>query len=670
MTFSPSREDQLCIDTLRTLSIDAVQKANSGHPGLPMGAAPMAYVLWRYFLKYNPNNPNWANRDRFLLSAGHGSMLIYSLLHLAGYEVSLEDIKSFRQWGSCTPGHPESFMTKGVEATTGPLGQGTANAVGMAMAERALAHRFNHPDRTLIDHYTFALVSDGDLMEGIAAEAASLAGHLKLGKLIYLYDANDISLDGPLEMAFSEDVSQRYKACGWHVQTVQDGDQDLSAIYSAIDQARKETTAPSLIIVKTTIGFGSPNKAGKAAAHGSPLGKDEISATKAALGWPYPDAFTVPPEVKAHFQIKAQEGLLANSQWDEDFNAFRHAEPELAAAWDQEQSLALPEKWDADLPQWKAGTEIATRSASGEVLNALAQHIPNLIGGDADLSSSTKTRIKNSGDFDGQTGAGRNIRFGVREHAMGAIANGIAYHGGLRTYTATFFCFADYMRPAMRIAALSHLPVTFVFTHDSIGVGEDGPTHQPVEHLASLRAMPNMDVVRPGDASETREAWRYAMMRTEGPTTLVFTRQNLPEWDRMEVASAAGLHQGGYILADSSHDLQLILIATGSEVSLALSARSQLESEGIGTRVVSLPCWEAFSRQPLSYRSKVLPPDISARLGIEMGCSFGWERWLGDGGEMLGMDRFGASAPAEILMEHFGFTTDQVVSKAKSLLSQ
>ena len=667
MTFQATPNDSLCINTIRTLSIDAVQKANSGHPGLPLGAAPMAYMLWRYFLNHNPGQPDWANRDRFILSAGHGSMLLYSLLHLSGYPLTLGDLKHFRQWQSLTPGHPESFVTKGVEATTGPLGQGTANAVGMAIAERALAYRFNRDGFPLVDHFTYALVSDGDLMEGISFEAASIAGHLGLGKLIYLYDANDISLDGPLDLAFSENVATRFQSQGWQVLMVEDGDTDLAGLHVAIAAARAETSRPSLIVVKTTIGFGSPNKAGSSDAHGSPLGESEVAATKSQLQWPHQAPFTVPQSVRDHFAVKAKEGEDAQRRWQELFTAYERAYPELAAAWQSEANLELPNGWDQDLPTWETGGAIATRSASGQVINALAATLPNLIGGDADLSCSTKTRIKAEADFDGQTGAGRNIRFGVREHAMGAIANGMAYHGGLRPFTATFFCFADYMRPAMRLAALSKLPVTFVFTHDSIGVGEDGPTHQPVEHLASLRAMPNMAVVRPGDAWETLEAWRFAMRRIDGPTTLVFTRQNLPTLDRNALASAEGLHLGAYTLVDAEGDLDLILIATGSELALALEARTQLQAEGIGTRVVSMPCWKAFADQDAAYREEVLPATVTARLAIEAGVSMGWERWVGQTGQVIGMDRFGASAPGDTLLTNFGFSVSNVVQRAKAM---
>jgi len=670
MTFQATSQDQLNINTIRTLSIDAVQKANSGHPGLPLGAAPMAYILWRYFLNQNPNQPNWPNRDRFILSAGHGSMLLYSLLHLAGYPLTIEDLKNFRQWQSKTPGHPESFITPGVEATTGPLGQGTANAVGMAIAERALAHRFNRDGFPIVDHFTYAIVSDGDLMEGISFEAASLAGHLKLGKLIYLYDANDISLDGPLSLAYSEDVTTRFQSQGWQVLMVENGDSDLAGLHQALTAARADTTRPSLIVVKTTIGFGSPNKAGSSGAHGSPLGESEVAATKAQLKWPHQEPFTVPDSVRDHFAARAKEGQDAQNRWEELFQAYQKSYPDLALAWQNDSEQMLPSGWDRNLPNWDAGQTIATRAASGQVLNALAETIPNLIGGDADLSCSTKTRIDEESDFEGQTGSGRNIRFGVREHAMGAIANGMAYHGGLRPFTATFFCFADYMRPAMRLAALSKLPVTFVFTHDSIGVGEDGPTHQPVEHLASLRAMPNMAVVRPGDAEETREAWRYAMQRTQGPTTLVFSRQKLPTFDRSKVAKADGLHRGAYILAEAQGELSLILLATGSEVSLALESRNKLQAQGIGTRVVSMPCWEAFEEQEASYRESVLPASVTARLALETGAGFGWERWVGNRGGMITMDRFGASAPGGTLLTNFGFAVTNVIEQAQIILDR
>lgn len=661
--------DQLCVNTIRTLSIDAVQKANSGHPGLPMGAAPMAYVLWSRHLRHNPKNPAWQNRDRFVLSAGHGSMLIYSLLHLTGYDVSLDDIKNFRQWESNTPGHPESFMTRGVEATTGPLGQGTANAVGMAIAERRLANMYNTPGFNLVDHYTYALVGDGDLMEGISAEAASLAGHLQLGKLIYLYDSNDISLDGPTDLTYTEDVAKRYESYGWQVLMVEDGDHDLDAIDAAIKAAKDESTRPSLIIVKTTIGFGSPSKAGSEAAHGAPLGDEEIKATKAQLGWPSDEPFHLPEEALENFRLAITKGEQAEAHWQERLEAFAKAHPETFLIWERGWDDQLPADFDADIPSFEAGKGAATRSVSGKVLNAIANRVPWFLGGDADLSCSTKTAIDNGQDFDGQTGAGRNIRYGVREHAMGAIANGIAYHGGLRSYTATFFCFADYMRPAMRLAALSKLPVTFVFTHDSIALGEDGPTHQPVEHLASLRSMPNMVTLRPADATETAEAWKVAMRHQAGPVSLVLTRQNIPTLDREALAAADGVARGAYVLRDMGDKApELILIATGSEVSLALQAQEQLATEGHATRVVSMPSWELYSKQDEAYRESVLPHAVRKRVAIETGCPFGWERWVGDQGLILAVDGFGASAPGDEILERYGFTVDNVVAKAKSIL--
>jgi transketolase len=661
--------DQLCVDTIRTLSIDAVQKANSGHPGLPMGAAPMAYVLWSRHLRHNPKNPHWHNRDRFVLSAGHGSMLIYSLLHLTGYDVSLDDVKNFRQWESNTPGHPESFMTLGVEATTGPLGQGTANAVGMAIAERRLAHLFNSPGFNLVDHYTYALVGDGDLMEGISAEAASLAGHLQLGKLIYLYDSNDISLDGPTDLTYTEDVAKRYESYGWQVLLVEDGDHDLDAIDAAIKAAKDESTRPSLIIVKTTIGFGSPKKAGSEAAHGAPLGDEEILATKKQLGWPSEEPFFLPEEAIAHFRTAVDRGQADEAAWQSRLEAFAKAQPEQFLDWQRGLDGQLPHNFDDAFPHFEAGKAMATRSVSGKIINYIANLSPLFFGGDADLSCSTKTAINDGGDFDGQTGEGRNIRYGVREHAMGAIANGIAYHGGLRSYTATFFCFADYMRPAMRLAALSKLPVTFVFTHDSIALGEDGPTHQPVEHLASLRSMPNMVTIRPADANETTEAWKAAMRHLDGPVSLVFTRQDVPTLDREVNADASGLAKGAYVLRDFGGDTpQLILMATGSEVALALEAGEQLAAEDVSVRVVSMPSWELFKAQDADYRESVLPPGIKARVAVEAGVTFGWDRWVGDRGIVIGIDSFGASAPGDENMRRFGFTVENVVAKAKTLI--
>jgi transketolase len=661
-----------CIDTIRTLAMDAIQKADSGHPGLPMGAAPMAYVLWQNHLRHNPRDPHWPDRDRFVLSAGHGSMLLYSLLHLTGYDLGMDELQKFRQWGSKTPGHPEWGLTPGVEATTGPLGQGAANAVGMAMAERHLAHRFNRPGHELIDHFTYALVSDGDIMEGVAAEAASLAGHLRLGKLIYLYDYNDVTLDGPADLTFTEDVCRRYEAYGWHVQRVEQGDTDLDAIEAALRAARSESSRPSLILVHTTIGYGSPSKAGTSGAHGAPLGVDEVAATKRALGWD-PDArFHVPDDVRAHLGEALARGARAQAAWEARFRAYAQAHPDLAEAFTACMSGALPAGWDADLPRWDTGAQVATRVAASKVQQAIAARVPWLLGGDADLGGSTKTMIAGSPDFDGVTGAGRNIRYGVREHAMGAISNGMAYHGGIRPFAATFFVFSDYMRPAVRLAALNHQPVIYVWTHDSIGVGEDGPTHQPVEHLMALRAMPNLHLVRPADASECRDAWRHAMARTTGPTALVLSRQNLPVLDR-SAAGVGSAERGAYVIADAQGPgarIDAIIIATGSEVTLAMEARALLAAKGVSVRVVSMPCWEQFSEQDAAYRESVLPSAITARVSVEAGVTFGWETWIGLQGVAVGLDRFGASAPGEVLMVELGFTPDRVVAAVHRALGR
>jgi transketolase len=662
--------EQLSINTIRTLAIDAVQKANSGHPGLPLGAAPMAYVLWQRHLRHNPKDPHWPDRDRFVLSAGHGSMLLYALLHLTGYDVTMGDIQAFRQWESRTPGHPEMRLTPGVEATTGPLGQGTANAVGMAIAERMLAHRFNRPGHTIVDHRTYAIVSDGDLMEGISSEAGSLAGHLKLGKLIYLYDCNHVSLDGPTSLAFStEDVAARYAAYGWHVQRVDKGDTDIEAIDAAVKTAEGETARPSLIVIQTTIGYGSPHKHGTSQAHGSPLGVEEVALTKKALGWDPDRSFYVPDAAAAHLRLAVERGQRAQAEWQERFTAYATAYPDLAEEWGQAQRGELPKGWDADLPSWKTGEAVATRTAGGKALNAIAARVPWLIGGDADLSTSTDTSLKDAGAFDGQTGAGRNLHFGVREHTMGAIANGIAYHGGLRPFAATFFVFSDYMRPAVRLAALNELPVIFVWTHDSVGLGEDGPTHQPIEHLMSLRAMPHLRVVRPGDTAETVEAWRWAMTHREGPVALVLTRQKLPVLDRSRFAPAAGVARGAYVLADAGGGApQAIIMATGSEVPLALAARDVLAKDGIRTRVVSMPCWETFAAQSAEYRESVLPAAVKARVSVEAGVTFGWHRWIGDAGIAIGIDHYGASAPGETNFEKFGFTSDNVARAVRRLV--
>jgi transketolase len=629
----------------------------------------MTYALWQNHLRHNPTNPKWPDRDRFVLSAGHGSMLIYSMLHLTGYELSMDDIKNFRQWESATPGHPESFMTAGVEATTGPLGQGSANAVGMAMAERWLANHYNRPGHDIVDHFTYALVSDGDLMEGVAAEAGSLAGHLGLGKLIYLYDANDVTLDGPASLSFGEDVCARYAAYGWQVLRVEDGNEDVEGIDKAIATARAETSRPSLIWVHTTIGFGSPNKGGTSSSHGSPLGADEVKLSKKALGWDPDRSFFVPDEAGAHLREAVSRGAELEAAWNSKFEAYRAAFPDLAAQWDISMSGKLPQGWDSELPSWEAGASVATRSAGGKAQNAIAAAVPWLVGGDADLSCSTKTGIDGGGSFDGKTGAGRNIHFGVREHAMGSICNGFDYHGGVRPFAATFFCFSDYMRPAVRIAALNGQPVIYIWTHDSIGLGEDGPTHQPVEHLMSLRAMPNLAVVRPGDANETSEAWRFAMNRTDGPTALILSRQNLPVVDRKTHGAAAGLMRGAYVLADTDGVPDAIIIATGSEVSIALEARELLARSGTRVRVVSMPCWEAFASQPVGYRDEVLPPKVRARVSVEAGASFGWREWIGDAGAAVAVDRYGASAPGEEILERYGFSAKNVAETVKGVLA-
>jgi transketolase len=662
----------LSINTLRTLAIDAVQKANSGHPGLPLGAAPMAYVLWQRHLRHNPKDPHWPDRDRFVLSAGHGCMLWYCLLHLTGYDLTMDDLKSFRQWDSRSPGHPEVHLTPGVEATTGPLGQGTANAVGMAIAERALAHRFNRPGHTVVDHHTYALVSDGDLMEGISSEAGSLAGHLKLGKLIYLYDSNSVSLDGPTSLAFStEDVGKRYEAYGWQVQRVRDGNTDVEAIDAALRRARADLSRPSLILVETTLGYGSPHKQGTSEAHGSPLGEQEVALTKKALGWDPERFFYIPEAALQHFRTAVERGREQQQQWLKRFDAYAQAHPELAAQWRQAWAGELPEGWDSELPAWKAGDQQATRVAAGKALGAIAAKVPWLIGGDADLSVSTNTKLKDEASFDGQSGAGRNLHFGVREHAMAAIGNGMVYHGGVRPFVATFFCFSDYMRPAVRLAALNSLPVIFVWTHDSIGLGEDGPTHQPIEHLMSLRAMPGISIVRPGDAHEAVEAWRWAMTHREGPVGLVLSRQKLTVVDRSRLGSASGMARGAYILAEAQAGApQAILIATGSEVELALAAHQKLLEEGVRTRVVSMPCWETFAAQPADYREQVLPAAVRARVSVEAGVTLGWERWIGDAGVAVGIDRYGSSAPGEINLEKLGFSVGSVIQAVRTALAR
>lgn len=667
MAKTGSAIDHLCVNTIRTLSIDMVQKANSGHPGLPMGAAAMAHVLFSRHLRHNPGDPGWLNRDRFVLSAGHGSALLYSLLHLFGYDLSVDDLKQFRQWGSRTPGHPEIGVAPGVEATTGPLGQGAANAVGMAMAERQLAGRFNRDGHEIFDHFTYALVSDGDLMEGLASEAVALAGHLGLGRLVYLYDSNDISLDGPLSLCWSEDVAGRFAACGWQVLRVEDGDQDLDAIDAALTAARAETGRPTFIEVRTTIGYGSPGKAGSSSAHGSPLGEDELARTKQALGFDPQQSFQVPAEAAAGFGEVSGRGVLQQANWQGGFESWRQAHAELAADLDAALDGGMPVDLEQVEPGFEAGASLATRKASGAALNALAARIPWLIGGDADLSCSTNTNLRESESFDGKTGRGRNIHFGVREHAMAAIANGMCYHGGVRPFVATFFVFSDYMRPALRMAALNHLPVIAVFTHDSIAVGEDGPTHQPVEHLMSLRVMPNLHVIRPGDAHETFQAWCYALRRSTGPTALVLSRQGLPT---QEGSAGAGLvAKGAYVLAEASGAApRALLLATGSEVALAMAAREVLEQDGVPTRVVSIPCFEAFLDQPAAYREEVLPASVGVRVAVEAGATLGWERFVGERGRIIGLDRYGASAPGSINLERLGFSVERVVGEVRELL--
>ncbi|MDY6973118.1 MAG: transketolase [Thermodesulfobacteriota bacterium] len=664
-----TRLDELCVNTIRMLSADCIEKAKSGHPGMPMGAAAMAYVLWTRFLRHNPLNPKWADRDRFVLSAGHGSMLLYSLLHLTGYDLSLEDLKNFRQWQSKTPGHPEYPLTPGVETTTGPLGQGFANGVGMAIAERFLAAHFNHSGHLIADHYTYGIVSDGDLMEGVSHEAASLAGHLGLGRLIYLYDDNRISIEGSTDLTFSEDRISRFEAYGWHVQEVDDGN-DLNAIENAITAAQKETGRPSLIAVRTHIGFGSPNKQDTPNAHGEPLGPEEISLTKEKLKWPLEPKFFIPDEALHNFRKAIEKGKDQEGRWLEGLSSYREAFPGLAMEWNRWMSGDLPEHWDEDIPFFPADAKgVATRATSGTVLNAIAQHVPNLLGGSADLAPSNKTLINGDASIQADAYEGRNLRFGVREHCMGSIMNGIALHGGVIPYGGTFLVFSDYMRPSIRLAALMGLKVIYVFTHDSIALGEDGPTHQPVEHLACLRAIPNLTVIRPCDANETVEAWRIAMESIEGPVALSLTRQGVPVLDRTICSPATGLSMGAYILREArNEEPDLILIATGSEVHIAIDAAHRLEEKGVAVRVVSMPSWELFDSQPEEYRLHVFPSEIKARIVIEAGIAQGWCRYAGYTGDIIGIDHFGASAPYKVLYEKFGITVDQVVEKALALI--
>ncbi len=695
-TGNPSALDQVCINALRILAMDAVQQANSGHPGLPLGAAPMVYVLWTRYLRHNPANPSWPDRDRFVLSAGHGSMLLYSLLHLTGYDLSLGELKRFRQWGSRAPGHPERGLTPGVETTTGPLGQGFANGVGLAIAERFLAAHFNRPGHPLVDHHTYGLVSDGDLMEGVAAEAASLAGHLGLGKLIYLYDQNGISLAGSTALAFSEDVMGRFAAYGWQVEQVEDGN-DVAAIDAALQRARADETRPKLICVRTHIGYGSPHKQDTFEAHGAPLGEEEVRLTRQRLNWPSEEPFSVPDEALAFFQRALVHGAAQEAAWRQRLEAYRAYYPALADEYERVLAGDLPGGWEAAIPRFAPGDgPMATRKASGKVLTALAPHLWNLVGGSADLNPSTNTVLAGRGDFQrppssrlsvevesatqgaagGEWGwGGQNVHFGVREHAMGAILNGIALHGGLIAYGATFLIFSDYMRPPMRLAALMDLEVKYVFSHDSIAVGEDGPTHQPVEHLASLRAMPRLVVIRPADANEVAWAWRVALAMRDRPVALVLSRQDLPIFDRagLRLADAEGVVRGAYVLADAPGDPSsppdLVLLGTGSEVALCLAAREQLAVRGIRARVVSMSSWELFDEQPVEYRAAVLGPAGVPRLAVEAGVCQGWSRYIGERGEVLGIQRFGASAPGREVLGRYGFTVENVVTRALALLS-
>ncbi|MBA7614155.1 Transketolase [subsurface metagenome] len=661
--------DKLCINTMRFLAVDAIQKANSGHPGAPMGAAAMAYVLWDRFLKHNPGDPKWPDRDRFVLSCGHASAMLYALLYLTGYDLPLEEIKQFRQWESRTPGHPEYEPALGIETTTGPLGQGFANGVGMAIAERWLAANYNKPGHELINHYTYAIVSDGDLMEGISSEAASLAGTLRLGKLIYLYDDNDISIEGSTNITFTEDVSQRFKAYGWHVVGPIDG-MDVASVDKAIRMAQAESNCPSLIICRTIIGYGSPNKAGTGSAHGEPLGEEEVRLTKERLGWSYEEPFAVPPEVLAHFRQAQERGRHYQEEWQKIFEAYRQAYPDDARQLEEDLRGDLPEGWDNDLVGlFQSGDKpVATRVASGQVMNTIAPRVRSLMGGSGDLAPSTKTILKDKGDFGADNYLGSNMHFGVREHAMGGIASGMALHGGIIPYTATFLVFSDYMRPPMRLAAMMGLRVIYIFSHDSVALGEDGPTHQPVEQLMGLRTVPNLVVLRPADATETVEAWKVALQRRHGPTALMLSRQSLPVLDRKALAPASGVHRGGYVLWEAANPPVVILIGTGSEVYIALEAGKLLQKKGVAASVVSLSSWELFDAQSVEYRNSVLPASISARVSIEAGVTLGWERYVGPEGVAIGLSRFGASAPWQVIYEQLGLTAQHMADEALHLL--
>lgn len=663
--------DELCINTIRFLAVDAIEKAKSGHPGAPMGAAPMAYVLWDRFLKHNPGDPKWPDRDRFVLSAGHASAMLYALLHLTGYDLSLEDIKQFRQWESKTPGHPEYGLTPGVEATTGPLGQGFANGVGMAITERWLAEHYNRPDFEIIDHHTYAIVSDGDLQEGVAAEAASLAGTLRLGKLIYLYDDNDISIEGSTSIAFAENVPQRFQAYGWHVIGPIDG-MNIASVESAIRTAQSEKNHPSLIICRTIIGYGSPNKAGTASAHGEPLGEEETRLTKKNLGWNYDEPFAVPPEVLSYFRQAQERGKRRQQDWEDKLKAYRKAYPEEARRLEEDFKGRLPRRWDINLSNLFTTEDkpVATREASGQVMNLISQRVHSFMGGSADLAPSTKTILHNHGHYGFEEYSGRNIHFGVREHAMGAIANGMALHGGIIPYTGTFLIFYDYMRPPVRLAALMGIRVIYIFTHDSVALGEDGPTHQPIEQLAGLRSVPNVVTIRPADATETVEAWKVALERQDGPTALVLSRQNIPVLNRKEVSPAGGVRRGGYVLWEAAATPDIIVIGTGSEVHIALEAGKLLKDKGIKARVVSLPSWELFDAQPAEYRNGVLPPDLKARVSIEAAVPMGWERYVGQEGMAIGLPGFGVSAPGKVIYEKLGLSARHIVDESLRLLKR
>lgn len=664
--------EQLGINTVRILSIDAVQKANSGHPGTPMGLAPIGHVLWAHIMNYNPHNPEWPNRDRFILSAGHACMLQYSFLYLTGYDLSLDDIKNFRQLHSKAAGHPEFGLINGVDVTTGPLGQGFANGVGFAIAQKHLAGRFNKPGFDLFDYKIYAICSDGDIMEGVTAEAASLAGHLKLGNMIYFYDDNHISIEGDTSLAFNEDVAKRFEAYGWHVQEVSDGN-DLKALTEAVKNAQQETERPSLIKVRTHIGFGSPNKVDKASAHGAPLGEDEVKLVKKGFGFDQEKFFEVPDEVLAYYRAKGDEGLELEQKWNDLYHSYKENYPELAAQYDQERSTKLPEKWKDNLPVFSAADgdgKVATRKASGKVLNAIAASLPSLVGGSADLAPSTDTNLNKYSSFTAGDRGGRNFHFGIREHAMGAALNGLALTKGMIPYGATFLIFSEYMRPPIRLAAIMKIRPIFIYTHDSIGLGEDGTTHQPVEQLISLRSIPNLMVIRPADANETAQAWRVAIEHSGGPVALVLTRQNIPVLDQQKYTSAAELEKGAYILSDCENEPDIILIGTGSEVSLLIEAQQKLKEQSVSARVISMPSWELFEKQEESYKEKVFPKAMKKRLAVEAGSTLGWHKYVTDEGDIIGMTTFGESAPAEELYKEFGFTVDNVVKKAKALIGK